>query len=363
MAENTKIEWADHTFSPWTGCTKVGPGCDNCYAEGWSKRAGPKVGKWGPGAPRVRTTPANWRLPLKWEREAAVVQAGWAEGVKLYGSEEAALAAGHLKPSRPRVFCSSLADVFDNEVPAEWRADLFELISKTTHLDWLLLSKRIGNARFMIQQALIALGDPATDMLSSWPWPNVWLGATVVNQAEADRDIPKLLAVPARVRFLSIEPMLGPIDLSTASGAKALPMYWEGAAADGPLPTYCGTSGRRLNDAQRRGWVKTSENMSPWIDWVIGGFESGPRARPGNPAWARLLRDQCAAAGTAFLWKQNGEWARGGDLPDHISGSTYCDFDGELKTDDERVWKVGKKAAGRLLDGKTHDGFPEVSHG
>lgn len=305
MADKTSIEWCDSTFNPWTGCTKVGPGCDHCYAEGWAKRSG--TVQWGPHAERRRTSVSNWRAPLHWEREHETFQAQHGR--------------------RRRVFCASLADVFDNQVPAEWRRDLFELIGRTQHLDWLLLTKRIGNAREMLN----AVVEDMSCGINTWderPWPGVWIGATVVNQEEADRDIQKLLAVPAEVRFLSVEPMLGPMNLR---------------------PWLLAEHGRRQVGAK------------PGIGWVIGGFESGHRARPGNPAWARALRDQCAAAGTAFLWKQNGEWAPGSLFPDGIPSGTSCDFDGDLKTDDERVWKVGKKAAGRLLDGVTHDQFPKAT--
>jgi protein gp37 len=184
MGENTTIEWtatvtADgrtlpgYSFNPWVGCLKVSPGCDHCYAEGWAKRSG--LVTWG--GPRRRTSIANWGKPIRWDREAA------AAGV------------------RKRVFCASLADVFDNEVPSLWREDLWELIEDTPNLDWLLLTKRIGNAKGML---------PA-----NWGdgYANVMLGASIVNQDEADRDIVKLLALPARVRFLSCEPLLGPINL------------------------------------------------------------------------------------------------------------------------------------------------------
>jgi protein gp37 len=175
MGENSAIEWTDHTFNPWVGCTKISPACDHCYAEGWAKRTGqPEMwhGK------RRRTTPANWREPLKWN--AAAQKAG----------------------ERARAFCASLADVFDNQVPEEWRSDLWSRISATKHLDWLLLTKRPQNIAKMLPE--------------TWGngWPNVWLGTTVENQDEADRRIPHLLAVPAAVRFLSCEPLLGAVDLS-----------------------------------------------------------------------------------------------------------------------------------------------------
>ena len=244
MAENTKIEWADHTFNPWTGCTKVSPACDHCYAEGWAKRSG--HAKWGSGQPRRRTSDANWRMPLKWNREAERT------GV------------------RPRVFCASLADVFDNEVDPAWRADLFRLIEDTPKLDWLLLTKRIGNAKTM---------SSVNRDGRVWPLPNVWLGATVVNQEEADRDIPKLLAVPAAKRFLSIEPMLGPVDLNYV---------------------------RQRIQAQRSQLARAI-NGETWLDWVIAGSESGSGARrdPNMVSWVASLRDQCVNAGVAFLWKQD----------------------------------------------------------
>ncbi len=176
----TTIDWCDYTFNAWLGCTKVSPGCDHCYAEGWAKRSG--LVTWG--ADRRRTSPANWRKPLRWNAEAAVER----------------LRNPH-RP-RPRVFCASLADVFDNDVPLEWRTDLFRLIYATPNLDWLLLTKRIGN----VPRALTVLGDEGLP-------PNVWLGITVVNQEEADRDVPKLLRVPAATRFLSCEPLLELISL------------------------------------------------------------------------------------------------------------------------------------------------------
>jgi protein gp37 len=202
MAEQTKIEWADSTFNPWIGCTKISPACDNCYAENLMDIRLKRV-QWGAGNPRRLTSSANWNKPLQWnaKRFMECGDCGWR-------GEAAAeiISCGHcgafpLQDARRRVFCASLADVFDNEVQEQWKYDLWRLIHKTPHLDWLLLTKRIGIAR-----------QPEVYRYLSWP-SNVWLGITVVNQEEADRDIPKLLQVPAAVRFLSIEPMLGPVDL------------------------------------------------------------------------------------------------------------------------------------------------------
>jgi len=342
MAETSKIEWTDSTFNPWEGCQKVGPGCDHCYAENRNARfGGGQAPNWGPGAPRRRTSAANWKQPLLWERE----------------HEAFMLAHGR----RRRVFCASLADVFDNEAPAEWRAELFALISLTPHLDWLLLTKRIGNVPSMLEQpGMQKEGLPA----------NVWLGATVVNQAEADRDIPKLLAVPARVRFLSIEPMLGPIDLRyvvLSDSAFAV-------SADAP-PEWQGIKRVRVGVNALRG-AKLYDGAR--LDWVICGGESGPHARPMHPDWARSLRDQCAAAGVPFLFKQWGEWVpyEHSEQPPFLFSQHGHEIDGHALPDFEsedgktqREWlcdwadqilarRVGKKAAGRLLDGVTHDGLP-----
>lgn len=318
MSEQTNIEWCDSTFNPWTGCTKVSPGCDNCYAEGWAKRSG--TVHWGPHAERRRTSVANWKQPLRWERE------------------HEAFAAQHGR--RRRVFCASLADVFDNAVPAQWRLDLFRLIADTPHLDWLLVTKRIGNVAGMLAELATASGG------GSAPMPNIWLGITVVNQTEADRDIPKLLHVPAVVRFLSCEPLIGPLDL-----------------------------GRE----HRTTWLHL-------LDWVIVGGESGPKARPMHPQWPRDLRDQCAAAGTAFLFKQWGEWApRSAFCHSLADGTSFADLDPSARRwpcvrlterghdgrdlahagegGDAYMQKVGRALAGRLLEGVEHNGFPQGTPG
>lgn len=292
MAENSKIEWTHHTFNPVTGCQKVGPGCDNCYAEGWAKRSG--LVKWGAGEARRPTSEAYWRQPLKWDREAA--------------------AAGE----RRRVFCASLADVFDNAWPVGIREKLFELIKATPHLDWMLLTKRPGNIAKMLPP----------DWGSGYP--NVWLGCTVVNQAEADRDIPKLMAVPARVRFLSMEPLLGPVDLT------ALDMggFWFNATT---------------------GEMEGHGLILPPLDLVIVGGESGHAARPMHPDWPISLRDQCIAAGVAFHFKQWGEFEAHQIGPEDRRYLTHPPGHVIFR-------KVGKKAAGRKLGGQTWDQMPGVTH-
>lgn len=181
MSKNTKIEWADHTFNPWEGCQKVGPGCDHCYAETRNARfSGGQAANWGPGAPRRRTSASNWAQPIRWNAEA------------------------ERTGQRARVFCASLADVFDNATPPEWRADLFRLIKATPNLDWLLLTKRVGNVSKM------------TGVAGGWP-ANAWLGITVCNQPEADRDVMRALRVKAALKinvlFLSVEPLLDALQL------------------------------------------------------------------------------------------------------------------------------------------------------
>jgi len=283
MGETTKIEWCHSTFNPWVGCTRVSAACDHCYAESWATRAGhPEL--WA--GERRRTSASNWQQPLKWNRQAAT--------------------AGE----RRRVFCASLADVFDNQVPKRWRDDLWHLIEQTPHLDWLLLTKRPQNIAGM-------LPDPR-EGVKPWGergWPNVWVGTTTENQPEFNRRYPHLAAIPATVHFISYEPALGLLEF----------------LATGTAP-----------------------------DWVISGGESGPDARPAHPDWFRSIRDQCTAAGVAHFHKQNGEFL---DF-DHI-GERWNTLPAKVRTDQvfvagKAMIRVGKKRAGRLLDGVEHNGFPEA---
>lgn len=408
MSENTKIEWATHTFNPWIGCTKVGPGCDNCYAKADFEDRKHRV-VWGAGQARSRTSIANWKQPVKWNRHAGIMQNAWAHGVALHGGNEpACIAAGFIKPQRPRVFCASLADVFDNAVDPQWRADLFALIVATPNLDWLLLTKRIGNVLPMLAE--ISHGtDEGLMLVDLMPLPNVWIGATIVNQEEADRDIPKLLAVPAHKRFLSMEPLLSPVDIGSwiepweECGYCCESFDFETGRSD-QCPE-CGQSGcmsTGFGSDLRHDFDNVMGKMEvpagPGIHWVIVGGESGPNARPMHPDWARSLRDQCAAAGVPFLFKQWGEWkpisqmeesetnvlyrskikARPHEDQDVLNGiyGRHCTIkagvvhnNGSLHDINEAMafmqgtgamtaFRVGKKAAGRLLDGVTHDGVP-----
>lgn len=365
MSDTTEIQWADSTFNGWMGCTKVGPGCDHCYAA-VSTPARTMGIKWGPGAQRRRTGAVNWDMPIKWNAKPFFqCEECDYRGDDFTGIDDicSSCRTAHAwcpvcanpsgNPSRRRVFSASLSDWLDNEVPIEWLVELLDLIRQTPNLDWLLLTKRIGNfsarltmarywivanhdipdGRHLTSEIVKAAGEYGrrVQFIEKWengsPPPNVWLGATVVNQQEADRDIPKLLQVPAAVRFLSIEPMLGPINLHRVA-----------------LPAGSG-----------RFWI---DCLAPWyptpttpalINWVICGGESGHKARPMQPTWVQSLRYQCVAAGVPFLFKQWGEW-----LPDNQNPVIIG------KSGETQAIKVGKKLAGRKLDGRTWDQFPGV---
>lgn len=314
MTEATKISWADSTFNPWIGCTHVGPGCDHCYAEALMDHRMHKA-SWGQGRDRIRTSPENWQAPLKWDRAAdffgECAGCGHRGDTRTWGRDimRSAATAKTCCPeksvhrARRRVFCASLCDVFDNEVDPKWRDDLWTVIGATQNVDWLILTKRIGNAKTMLPWMPEYSGPDG--QRTSNAWRNVWLGITVVNQAEADRDVPKLLDVPAHVRFLSVEPMLGPVRLTAF-----LACYGHVG------PPCC---------VDKEGFHAAASRHETGIDWVICGGESGPHARPMELDWAQSLRDQCTAVGVPFLFKQAGGMGpdKGGDL---LDGHTYKEW-------------------------------------
>ena len=281
MAKDSAIEWTHHTFNPWWGCTKVSPGCKHCYAETWARRVGQDV--WGIRAERRELSDSYWRQPLAWNAEA--VRTG----------------------KRARVFCASMADVFEDRRDLDARRErLWRLIAVTPKLDWLLLTKRPQK---------VAKLSPYGE---NWP-DNVWLGATAENQKWLDKRMLELSALKAKVLFLSCEPLLGALDFSS----------WIAAA--------------------RRGECRM-------VDWVITGGESGHHARPMNPEWARSIRNQCIDAGIKFHFKQYGNWKP--VTPREVNGhESRTLFLANGKT--ILVANVGKKKAGRVLDGETWDQVPE----
>jgi protein gp37 len=273
MARNTAIEWADHTFNPWWGCTKVSPGCDHCYAEKHSKRFAP--GLWGDDAKRRVFNEAHWEELLVLDRKAAK------DG------------------TRPRVFCASMADVFDNHPGVTgYRNHLWQYIENTPNLDWLLLTKRIGNVRKMYPPSWLKA-----------PPRNVWLGISVVNQVEADRDIPKLLETPAHIRFLSCEPLLGEIDLrpfkrglcpTCAGDGQILAQDWNPPRM---TPSPHPSPDPEMEECNEcRGTGEWPDN--PGLDWVICGGESGSHARYMDYDWAFRIASACQEMGVAFFMKQ-----------------------------------------------------------
>lgn len=276
MAKNSTIEWTHHTFNPWWGCNRVSPACDNCYAEVFAHRLGQDL--WGARAARRFFGDNHWREPLHWNAEAENEQ------------------------RRARVFCASMADVF------EWRADLneqrarlWQLINQTPNLDWLLLTKR--------PQHILRM----TPWGDRWP-DNVWVGTTIENQRFADLRLPLLLRVPARVRFLSCEPLLGPLNLQS--------------------------------------WFNRRD-FHP-IDWIIVGGESGAHSRPMHPDWALGLLEQCQRAQVPFHFKQWGHWGPTEILNVPTPVTTF-------RLDNERPVEmvgIGKARTGRVLQGATWDGLP-----
>ena len=315
MADHSKIEWTEATWNPVTGCTKVSPGCDHCYAETIVERFHGK----GSFAV-VNRSEEKLYLPLKWRRPR-------------------------------RVFVNSMSDLFHDDVPDGFINRVWLTMARTPQHTYQVLTKRHGRMRALLSRPSFA--DNLRDMVHglTWPLPNVWLGVSVENQEWADIRIPALLETPAAVRWLSCEPLLGPLDVTP----------WATPRPDG-------------------------------VDWVVVGGESGHGARPMHPDWPRSLRDQCSAAGVAFFFKQHGEWEPIGPLyplgddddPDPYDDAhmeavhleviekrtvVQLERDGYIaeghQPGDPRTWlmgRVGKKRAGRELDGRTWDEYPAVTH-
>lgn len=279
MGDTSKIEWTDATWNPVTGCTKVSPGCDHCYAEGMFNRFN------GPGAfDTVKHHSERLHLPYRWR-----------------------------KPRR--VFVNSMSDLFHDAIDERFIAQVFAVMAANERHTFQVLTKRHARMLSLLTsprwaELLVGTGRWPADLDPERPVDNVWLGVSVENQQWADIRIPALLATPAAVRFLSCEPLLGPVDLTDAL---TVPLYNGGEVI------------RRLNRYPL---------ADPYIAWVIVGGESGPSARPMQAEWVRTIRDRCAENWpTAFFFKQWG-------------------------SHDEHGKRMSKHDAGRLLDGRTYDEYP-----
>lgn len=315
MGERTNITWCDHTWNPWIGCTKCSPACDGCYAEQLMDTRYGRVAWGAPGkgvGTRVRTGADTWRDPYRWNRKAEI--------------------AG----TRPFVFCASLADIFDNQVPAEWRADAFKVMRQTPQLVWLLLTKRPQNI-FRLSRA--AGGLPR----------NAAIGTTVEDQVRANINVPNLIEAAIETyplfTFLSCEPLLGPIDLRSIVVSRRTLWNLEPHVLDA---------------------MAAKVNGKPAIGWVMTGGETDQgkhKARPWNPDWAMSLWRDCVATETPFHHKQNGEWKKSGFTNGEpgFDGEDGYIFDAPYPNYRTYMYKVGKKRAGRLLNGVEYDARPVVA--
>lgn len=320
MADGSKIEWTDATWNVITGCSVVSPGCTNCYA---MRLAGT----------RLRNDPS--RAGLTQASKTGPVWNGQVRFNEQWLDQP-------LRWRRPRrIFVAAHGDLFHEAVPDEWIDRVFAVMALAPQHTFQVLTKRsarmrdyIRSARFRVKGSAAKrnwigrpdLPNPDPGFVLPWPLPNVWLGTSVEDQRRADERVPDLLATPAAIRFVSAEPLLGPIDLRAIR------------------------------------WGHSNALMR--LDWIIAGGESGPGARPMHPDWTRSLRGQCAAAGVAFFLKQWGEWValESGDGYWPITGKSAVRLqpDGTHGADGWPMHRVGKRAAGRLLDGRTHDDMPEV---
>lgn len=373
MADRTSISWTDATWNPLAGCSRVSEGCRNCYAEAMATRFN-KPGMWGEGLATMVRTPDGKSAPR------------WTGKVRF---NEAALDQP-LRWRKPRrIFVNSTSDLFHESVPDEWIDRVFAVMALSPQHTFQVLTKRpermwdymdgIHRACWPVRLAAVAQGMRPTDLRPNsrgellmreygpWPLPNVWLGVSVEDQVTADVRIPYLVSTPAAVRFASVEPLLGPLDLNpwlfivTHDDEAIL-----AAAAEGEVPAL---------EWREPATIRPEEISQPRLDWVIVGGESGPRARPMHPDWVRKIRDQCADAAVPFHFKQWGEWVpiydRDRDDPDwRLTPSTegprrrILNLAGGHGFHGERVHvveRVGTANSGRYIDCVEHLAFPQVT--
>jgi protein gp37 len=326
MSDRSGIEWTDATWNPVTGCTKVSPGCDHCYAATFAERWRGVPGHHFENGFDLTLRPDKLTLPMSWRAPR-------------------------------RIFVNSMSDLFHADVPEDYIASVFAVMAATPQHTYQVLTKRHARMRALLRSpdftrrvtdhlAILARhrdgGQPVMDPIAlAWPLPNVWLGVSVEDQRWADIRVPVLLDTPAAVRFLSCEPLLGRLDLGRWLGIEHYDSFGWGEELLAALAGRVGPAGG--------------------LHWVIVGGESGHRARPMDPEWVRDLREQCQAARVPFLFKQWGQWAPTGQLgvgdsrePGRLLVGDPIDEHGQRV----EMRRVGKHAAGRVLDGLTWDEFP-----
>lgn len=340
MSDKTGIEWTDATWNPVTGCAKVSQGCKHCYAErDWARLSAPRPKPniyTGRNFTDVRCHLERLDQPLQWRRPR-------------------------------RIFVNSMSDLFHDDVPDQFIADVFGIMAAARQHTFQVLTKRPQRMRDLLLAGCMSRFEADAEETAAiytdewplqWPLPNVWLGVSVEDQATADERIPLLLQTPAAVRWISAEPLLGPVDLRFGD-----PLGEDDDSSVGCYPCWWRDAGRHEH--------YIGEGCGRGIDWVVAGGESGPKARPMHPAWVRSLRDQCAVAGVRFLFKQWGEYgpavldARDDEVePWRIYPDGKRAWNATESITPRETWpkeimaRVGKKTAGRLLDGKLHDEYP-----
>ncbi len=390
VIRSTSIEWTHHTRNFWWGCSKVSPACRNCYAEVLGRLFGKKhFGApvlWGDSQPRVErlkqareeclalnAKAAKTRLfeGEAWVHSGTTQITGKPESICVFASrasvpvtkrnasdmKEIPLAEWNALPAyRTLVFVNSMSDWLDDLVPIEWLAFLLATIYDCPHLTFQLLTKRPQNWSERLRQTLGPAGVGDVGKTENWlagnPPPNVWIGTTVENQEWADKRIPHLVKIPAPVRFLSCEPLIGPLDLSAALNPAV------------EVGHFNGDTERLKEDAQFAGAMaamfKAAARHIAGVHWVITGGESGGKAEPSDPAWFRSLRDQCAASDVPFFFKQWGEYLPTSHM--EAAGATKRSYKGKRCRDsDSLMLRVGKDVAGNHLDGKQHLAFPVLA--
>jgi protein gp37 len=342
MSDKTGIEWTEATWNPVTGCSKVSQGCKHCYAlREWPRMAAAKhTVYFGRAFTDVMCHPERLEQPLRWKRPR-------------------------------RIFVNSMSDLFHEAVPFEFIDKVFAIMALAPQHTFQVLTKRPERMHcyindyqrrqttsgIVVPDCVIARLNGRTNMPElRWPLPNVWLGVSVEDQATADERIPLLMQTPAALRWISAEPLLGPVDLGLQCENWSDDIVMDPETGAYECCKACDYTG-----------------VGNAIDWVVVGGESGPKARPTHPDWARSLRDQCAAAGVPFLFKQWGEWQIASHENGHFdsdmarNGAHWVASDGSIHKPSSiglenpcAMARVGKKAAGRLLDGIQHDGYPEI---